>query len=127
MHYTLYRFLCLHEHSCHFFSSLKELAQVTDDHDNAEMEDNKPKEESKKEKVQNEMLEDFGEQKFEQVQNETEESDEHRVETDDEEEDENVESDNKGVTTPHMENASTVKYSVKTTPYLQRLDHQLSM
>lgn len=66
-----------------------------------------------KDEVQNKMLEDFGEQKFEQMKKEAEESD--GVETDDD-----VEKSDQGVTTPQMESASVVKYSVKTTPYLQR-------
>lgn len=74
---------------------------MTDELDDVEMEDNKSKDESKKEEVHVE-------------------SDEHKVETDDVEV---VESDNEGVTTPQMESASVVKYSVKTTPYLQRWDH----
>lgn len=107
---------CLHKDSC--FSSLKELAQVADEVD-VEMEDNKSKDISKKEEVKNKMLEDFDEQKFEQVKNDAEESDEHKVKNDDDDV-EVVESDDESVKTPQMESASVVKYSVKTTPYLQR-------
>lgn len=53
----------------------------------------------------------------EQVKDEEEESDDQEVETDDGE----VQSKDDCVeTTPQMEDASVVKYSVKTTPYLQR-------
>ncbi|XP_034463608.1 cytoskeleton-associated protein 2 isoform X1 [Hippoglossus hippoglossus] len=52
----------------------------------------------------------------EKVKNDAEERDEHKVETDEEE----FESDDDVVeTTPPMGDASVVKYSVKTTPYLQ--------
>lgn len=51
-----------------------------------------------------------------QVKDEAEESDDQKVEMD------YVESDDDDVieTTPEMEDASVIKYSVKTTPYLQR-------
>lgn len=84
-----------------------------------EMEDGKPKDEYKKEELKNEMPEHVNEQpKVEQVKDGVEESDDQEVETDAEE----VESDDEGgmETTPQMEDASVVKYSVKTTPYLQR-------
>uniref|UniRef100_A0A7N6A8H0 Cytoskeleton-associated protein 2 C-terminal domain-containing protein n=1 Tax=Anabas testudineus TaxID=64144 RepID=A0A7N6A8H0_ANATE len=72
--------------------------------------------EYKKEEEQNEMLDDCGKHKFEPVKNEEEESDKCKVETDDEEEEEGSHND---VSTPQVESASVVKYSVKTTPYLQ--------
>lgn len=78
-----------------------ELSQVTDEY--------------KQEELKNEMPEHVNEQ----VKDQVEESDEQEVETDVEE----VESDDddEGMeTTPQMEDASVVKYSVKTTPYLQR-------
>lgn len=64
--------------------------------------------------LKNEMS---GQPKVEQVKEKGEDSDDPEDETDVEE----VESD-EGVmeTTPQMETASVVKYSVKTTPYLQR-------
>lgn len=83
-----------------------ELSQGTDVCNNVEVEDDKPKDECKIEQMKNEMPEDV-----------VEESDDQEVETDDGEvqsEDDCVE------TTPQMEDASVVKYSVKTTPYLQR-------
>lgn len=56
------------------------------------------------------------ERKKEEVKSEAEDGDENQVQTDDEE----VESDDDVMeTTPQMEDASVVKYSVRTTPYLQ--------
>lgn len=80
---------------------------------NVEVEDDNPEDECKKEQMKTEMPEDV-----EQVKDEVEESDDQEVETDDEE----VQSEDECVmeTTPQMKDASVVKYSVKTTPYLQR-------
>lgn len=67
----------------------------------------------------NKAPEDVGEQPLgEQMKDEVEESDDEEVETDDGE----VESEDDSLmeTTPQKEDASVVKYSVKTTPYLQR-------
>ncbi|XP_070700405.1 cytoskeleton-associated protein 2 [Pempheris klunzingeri] len=114
-------------------------SQVTDVCNDVEM-DSKPQDECKKDDQKIDMPEDVGEQpKVEQVMEE-EESDQ-EVGTDEEEEsdqevgtdeevesdqevgtDEEVENDEDEVvvkTTPQMEDASVVKYSVKTTPYLQ--------
>ncbi|KAK2828848.1 hypothetical protein Q5P01_019882 [Channa striata] len=83
-----------------------EVAQVTEEC-GVGMEDGKSKDVYEEEQVQNEILEYVGEQpKFEQVKNEPEESDTEEVANDKE-------------NTPQMENASVIKYSVKTTPYLQ--------
>lgn len=88
-----------------------ELSQVTDVCNDVEVEDSKAKDEFKKEELKNEMPEDVGEHpKVEQVKDEVEESDDQEVEMEDKE----VESDDE------MEDASVVKYNVKTTPYLQR-------
>lgn len=84
----------------------------------SEMEDSKPKYECKEEELKKEMPDDVGkQQKVEQVKDGAEESDDQKVETDEE-----VESDEVCVmeTTPPMEDASVIKYSVRTTPYLQR-------
>ncbi|XP_042355120.1 cytoskeleton-associated protein 2 [Plectropomus leopardus] len=100
-------------------SRCDDVFQVTDLCNNVEMVHKKPKDECKDEEPKRETPEDVSEQpKVEQVKDKAEESDDQRVETDDEE----VESDDDvGVieTTPQMENASVIKYSVKTTPYLQ--------
>lgn len=92
-----------------------ELSQETDVCTDAEeAEDSEAKEECEKEDLKNETPEDVGEQpKVEQVNSEGEESDD--------QDEEESESDNDCVmeTTPQMEDASVVKYSVKTTPYLQ--------
>ncbi len=82
---------------------------------NMEVEESTPKDESKMKELKNEILEAVCEQQTaEQVKDEEEESDQ-EVETDDEEvEDKGME------TTPEISEASVVKYSVKTTPYLQR-------
>ncbi|XP_018547017.1 cytoskeleton-associated protein 2 [Lates calcarifer] len=96
-----------------------EISQASDECNDV---DNKPKDECKKEEVKGETPQDVSEQlKVEPVKNEAEESGEHKVETDDEEEVESDEDDDDCVmeTTPQMEDASVVKYSVKTTPYLQ--------
>uniref|UniRef100_A0A671VNX6 Si:ch211-266i6.3 n=1 Tax=Sparus aurata TaxID=8175 RepID=A0A671VNX6_SPAAU len=95
-----------------------ELSQVTDVCNDVELMDGKPKDECEKEELKNKMSEDVSEKpKVEQVKDEVEENDDQGVETDDED----VESDDECVmeTTPEMEDASVVKYSVKTTPFLQ--------
>ncbi len=103
--------------SCSFPLDLSQVTEVCSD---VEVDDSKPKDEYKKEELKNEMPGHVSEQpKVEQVKDEVEESDDHEVDTDVEE----VESDDDegGMeTTPQMEDASVVKYSVKTTPYLQR-------
>lgn len=101
-----------------------ELSQVTDVCNDVELMDGKPKDECEKEELKNKMSEDVSEKpKVEQVKDEVEENDDQGVETDDED----VESDDECVmeTTPEMEDASVVKYSVKTTPFLQRWVHQM--
>lgn len=81
-----------------------ELSQGTDSCNNVKVEDNNPKDECKIEEMENGMyLQD------EQVKEEVEESDE-----------EGQNEDCAMETTPQLEDASVVKYSVKTTPYLQR-------
>lgn len=105
-----------------------ELSQVTEVSSNVEAEDDKPKDVCSKESVKNEMPEDVSKQlQDEQVkdgaeegaeQELAEEGAEQEVETDDEEAE--SEDDYVTATTPKMEGASVVKYSVKTTPYLQR-------
>lgn len=85
---------------------------------NGEVEANNPEDECKKEQMINKTPEDVGEPpRVEQMKDEVEESDDKEVETDDGE----VESEDDCVmeTTP-QDDASVVKYSVKTTPYLQR-------
>uniref|UniRef100_A0A3Q1EI63 Si:ch211-266i6.3 n=1 Tax=Acanthochromis polyacanthus TaxID=80966 RepID=A0A3Q1EI63_9TELE len=70
-------------------------------------------EESEKEELKNEIPEDVGEQ----VKDEVEECDDQKVDTEDAEE---VESDDDVIElTPQRVDASVIKYSVKTTPYLQ--------
>ncbi|XP_076606886.1 uncharacterized protein LOC143332920 [Chaetodon auriga] len=93
------------------------LSQVTDVCSDVEVEDSKPQDECKKEELKDEMPEDVSEQpKVEQVKDEVEESNDQEVEMENKE----VESDDECVeTTPHREDASVVKYNVKTTPYLQ--------
>ncbi|XP_054482185.1 cytoskeleton-associated protein 2 [Anoplopoma fimbria] len=88
-------------------SRCDELSQVTDVRSDVEMEDNKPQYECIKMEEKKEMPEDV-----EQVKEGVEESDES---------DEEGESDDECVTetTSQMEDASVIKYSVKTTPYLQ--------
>ncbi|XP_029303509.1 cytoskeleton-associated protein 2 [Cottoperca gobio] len=94
-------------------STSDEPSQVTDVCDD-EMEDSKLTYECKEE-LKKQMLEDVGKQlKVEQVKDGVEESDDLIVETDEE-----VESDEVVKTMPQMEDASIIKYSVKTTPYLQ--------
>ncbi|XP_053187530.1 cytoskeleton-associated protein 2 [Scomber japonicus] len=101
-----------------------DLSQVTDECSNVEMEDGKVKDECEKAEPKNETSEAVSEQpKDEQVRDGAEEN-EQKVETDDVEEvesDDDYEDDEDDVmeTTPQMEDASVVKYSVKTTPYLQ--------
>lgn len=80
-----------------------ESLQVTDVCSNVEVENDKSKDGCIKEKEMQEEVKG-------------EDSDEHEGETDDEK----VESQKSVMATPQMENASVVKYSVKTTPYLQR-------
>lgn len=91
---------------------------------NVDAEDDKPNTERGEETVGE--IDVCDQQKVEHVQNETEKSDGDKVETDDAEEvesdddDDDDESDDVMETTPPMEGASEIKYSVKTTPYLQR-------
>ncbi|XP_071317667.1 cytoskeleton-associated protein 2 [Trachinotus anak] len=97
-----------------------ELSQVSDEC-NIEMVSSNQRTECTKEAV-NEILQDVCEQvKVEQVKNEAEKSEEDKVDTDDAEEVESDDDDDEDVieTTPPVEDASVVKYSVKTTPYLQ--------
>uniref|UniRef100_UPI0037E8E337 cytoskeleton-associated protein 2 n=1 Tax=Semicossyphus pulcher TaxID=241346 RepID=UPI0037E8E337 len=94
-----------------------EVTQVTDVCSDSESEDSKAKDECKEEVMKNEMPEDVGEHlKVEQVKDEGEESEE-EVETDDVEE--VVSDDSVMEAIPQTKGASVVKYSVKTTPYLQ--------
>ncbi|KAG8008209.1 Cytoskeleton-associated protein 2 [Nibea albiflora] len=99
-----------------------ELLQVTDVCSAAEVKQSDPEDECREEELKNEMPEEVGEQpKVEQVKDEGEES-ESETEDDDDEEEEEVDSDDCVMeTTPQMEEASVVKYSVKTTPYLQSI------
>ncbi|XP_031167012.2 cytoskeleton-associated protein 2 [Sander lucioperca] len=94
-----------------------ELPQVMDVPNNVEMEDGKQKDECEtQERKEERHEEEEGEQpKVEQVKDGVEESSDQKVEADEE-----VESDD-GVmeTVPQVEDASVIKYSVKTTPYLQ--------
>uniref|UniRef100_A0A3Q3W0U7 Cytoskeleton-associated protein 2 C-terminal domain-containing protein n=1 Tax=Mola mola TaxID=94237 RepID=A0A3Q3W0U7_MOLML len=76
---------------------------------NIEVEDDKSKDGCTKE--EKEMREDVSKQE----EDKGEDSDEHEAETDNE----RVQSEKCVMATPQMENASVVKYSVKTTPYLQ--------
>ncbi|XP_044079207.1 cytoskeleton-associated protein 2 [Siniperca chuatsi] len=97
-----------------------ELSQMTDVCNDVEVEDSKPKDEYTKE-LKNETPEHVSEQrKVKQVKDEVEESDDQEVETD-VEEGESDDDEEVGVmeTTSQMKDASVVKYSVKTTPYLQ--------
>ncbi|XP_030602144.1 cytoskeleton-associated protein 2 [Archocentrus centrarchus] len=80
----------------------------TEEYNNVEMEGSKPVSECKEEGLKNDMPEDGGKE----VKDEAEESDQNE-ETDVESDDGVIE------TTPQMENGSMIKYSVKTTPYLQ--------
>ncbi|XP_067463496.1 cytoskeleton-associated protein 2 [Thunnus thynnus] len=98
-----------------------DLSQVTDECSNVEMEDCKLKDEGEKVELKNEIPEDVSEQpKDEQVRDGAAESAEQKVKTDDVEEVESDDDDEDVMeTTPQMEDASVVKYSVKTTPYLQ--------
>lgn len=78
------------------------------------------KDECEKVELKKEIPEDVSEPKDEQMRGGAE-SDEQKVETGDD--DDEVESDDDEdvmETTPQMEDSSVVKYSVKTTPYLQR-------
>uniref|UniRef100_A0A8C9Z9A2 Si:ch211-266i6.3 n=1 Tax=Sander lucioperca TaxID=283035 RepID=A0A8C9Z9A2_SANLU len=101
------------------FVSPLELPQVMDVPNNVEMEDGKQKDECEtQERKEERHEEEEGEQpKVEQVKDGVEESSDQKVEADEE-----VESDDDdGVmeTVPQVEDASVIKYSVKTTPYLQ--------
>lgn len=87
---------------------------------NSETEDSKPINECKAEELKIDMPEDAGKQ----VKDEAEESDDQKVEKDAVESDDD---DDVMETTPEMEDASVIKYSVKTTPYLQRWAGQLSL
>ena len=70
--------------------------------------------ESEKE-LKTEMFEDVGMKPLaEQVKDEAEECADQKVDDDDESDEDVLE------TTPQMSDASVIKYSVKTTPYLQR-------
>lgn len=94
-----------------------ELSQVTEVSSSIEAEYDKPKDVCTKELAKNEMPEDVSKQlQVVQVKDGAEESAEQEVETDEAE----SEDDYVTATTPRMEDASVVKYSVKTTPYLQR-------
>ncbi|KAK1883245.1 Cytoskeleton-associated protein 2 [Dissostichus eleginoides] len=98
-------------------SKCHEPSLVTDVSSDSEMEDSQPDDECKEEKLNKGTPEDVSKQpKVEQVKHQVEESD--GVETEEE-----VESDDdvQCVTenTPQREGASMIKYSVKTTPYLQ--------
>lgn len=100
-----------------------EHSQVTDVCSDVELMDGKPKDECEKEELKNKMSEDVSERpKVEQVKDEVQENADQGEEMDDDDDDEAVESDDECVmeTTPEMEDASVVKYSVKTTPFLQR-------
>uniref|UniRef100_A0A3Q0R5K4 Si:ch211-266i6.3 n=1 Tax=Amphilophus citrinellus TaxID=61819 RepID=A0A3Q0R5K4_AMPCI len=89
-------------------SSYSDEALSTEEYNNVAMEGSKPVSECKEEGLKNDMPEDGGKE----VKDEAEESDQNE-ETD-------VESDDGAIeTTPQMEDASMIKYSVKTTPYLQ--------
>ncbi|CAK6969541.1 cytoskeleton-associated protein 2 [Scomber scombrus] len=101
-----------------------DLSQVTDECSNVEMEDGKLKDECEKVELKGETSEAVSEQpKDEQVRDGAEENDEQKVETDDGEEvesdDYEDDDDDEMENMPQMEDASVVKYSVKTTPYLQ--------
>lgn len=90
---------------------------MTDECNDVEMESSKACE---KEELKNEIPEEVGEEpKTEKVKDEAEECDDQKVKAEDDEE---VESDDDCVmeTTPQVKDASVIKYSVKTTPYLQR-------
>ncbi|XP_069003172.1 cytoskeleton-associated protein 2 [Embiotoca jacksoni] len=84
-----------------------ELTQVTDEFQDVEMKGSEPVDECKNEEGKNEIPEDV----YEQVKDEVEDNKDQKVEI------EEVESgdDDEGM----MEDASVIKYSVKTTPYLQ--------
>ncbi|XP_051257254.1 cytoskeleton-associated protein 2 [Dicentrarchus labrax] len=94
-----------------------DLTQVTDECNDVEVEDSEPKDEGKKEELKNEMPEVVSEQPKVEKVNDGGESDDQKVETDDDYE--GASDDCVMETTPQMEDASVVKYSVKTTPYLQ--------
>lgn len=98
-------------------SSPKELLQVTGDESEKELKEEIADEVDEKPKAEQLKGEDeeYTDQK---VESEEEESDE---EESDEEESEEEESEEEVLeTTPQMSDASVIKYSVKTTPYLQR-------
>ncbi|XP_023137618.1 cytoskeleton-associated protein 2 [Amphiprion ocellaris] len=92
-----------------------EISQVKNECNDVEMDDSKPVEESGKEELKNEMPEDVGEQ----VKDEVEECDDQKVDTEDAEEVESGDDDGVMEVTPQRVDASVIKYSVKTTPYLQ--------
>lgn len=79
------------------------------------------KDECEKVELKKEIPEDVSEPKDEQMRDGAE-SDEQKVETgdDDDEVESDVDDEDVMETTPQMEDSSVVKYSVKTTPYLQR-------
>ncbi|TKS83671.1 Cytoskeleton-associated protein 2 [Collichthys lucidus] len=97
------------------------LPQVTDVCSAVEVKESDPEDECRKEELKNETPEDVSEQPtVEQVKDEGEESE---SETEgDEDDEEEVDSDDCVMeSTPQREEASVVKYSVKTTPYLQSI------
>ncbi|XP_047462260.1 cytoskeleton-associated protein 2 [Mugil cephalus] len=90
-----------------------ELAQVTDECNDVEMEGSKACE---KEELNNEVPEEVVEEpKTEEVKDEAEWGDDQKVEPEEEESDDECVME----TTPQIKDASVIKYSVKTTPYLQ--------
>ncbi|KAE8288037.1 Cytoskeleton-associated protein 2 [Larimichthys crocea] len=98
-----------------------DLPQLTDVC-SAVMKESDPEDECRKEELKNETPEDVSEQpKVEQVKDEGEES-ESETEGDEDDDEEEVDSDDCVMeTTPQREEASVVKYSIKTTPYLQSI------
>lgn len=87
---------------------------MTDMCSNVEEEEGKAEDKCKEEQVENKMPQDVSDQlQVEQMKEE---------ESDDEEGDGVAQSEDDSLTetTPQKESASVVKYSVKTTPYLQR-------
>ncbi|TKS83787.1 Cytoskeleton-associated protein 2 [Collichthys lucidus] len=97
------------------------LPQVTDVCSAVEVKESDPEDECRKEELKNETPEDVSEQPtVEQVKDEGEESE---SETEgDEDDEEEVDSDDCVMESkPQREEASVVKYSVKTTPYLQSI------
>lgn len=90
---------------------------MTDMCSNVEVEEGKVEDKCKEEQIENKMPQDVSDQlQVEQIKEE---------ESDDEEDEKDdgvaqSEDDSLTETTPQRESASVVKYSVKTTPYLQR-------